>query len=83
MLDSQDNQSNQVEQNSFQELQWEAFCTAVQFLTRIPISGGAMAGGMERYQSALARSVIYFPLVGGLVCLSTAIVLSYSVDRFP
>jgi len=76
MLDSQDNQSNQIKQNSFQELQWEAFCTAVQFLTRIPISGGAMAGGMERYQSALARSVIYFPLVGGLVCLSTAIVLS-------
>jgi len=60
------------------KLQWEAFCTAVQFLTRIPIPGGAMSGGMERYQAALARSVVYFPMVGAMVAgiTGTAIVVS-------
>jgi len=65
------------------QLQIEAFCTAVQFLTRVPIPGGAMSGGMERYQAALARSVIYFPLVGALVTGVTVIAISFLCRFFP
>ena len=65
------------------QLQSEAFCTAVQFLTRVPIPGGAMSGGMERYQAALTRSVIYFPLVGALVAGVTVIAISLLVPFLP
>jgi len=48
-----------------------AFLTAVQFLTRIPVSG-AMSGTMETYKAALQASVVFFPLVGVLIGLYTA-----------
>ena len=48
-----------------------AFLTAVQFLTRIPVPG-SMSGTMETYKAALQASVVYFPLVGVLIGLSTA-----------
>ena len=50
-----------------------AFMTAVQFLTRIPVPG-AMSGTMETYKVALQASVVYFPLVGVLIGISTATV---------
>ena len=53
---------------------WECFGTAIQFLTRIPVSG-TMEKSAEYYYAALKLSVIYFPVVGGLVGLLTAIVL--------
>jgi len=52
-----------------------AFLAAVQFLTRIPISFRLMPDHPENYQATLARGVIYFPLVGGLVTSVTAIVI--------
>lgn len=62
----------------------EVFATAVQFLTRVPVSG-AMGGSAEYYFAALRRSVVYFPLVGGLVGLSTAAVfwLALSIGCSP
>jgi len=48
-----------------------AFLTAVQFLTRIPVSG-AMSGTMETYKAALQASVVFFPLVGVLIGFCTA-----------
>ena len=53
---------------------WECFGTAIQFLTRIPVLG-TMEKPVEYYHTALKKSVIYFPVVGGLVGLLTAIVL--------
>lgn len=51
-----------------------SFLTAVQFLTRIPVPGGAMSGTMEDYQVALRASVVYFPVVGGFLGLFTGAV---------
>jgi adenosylcobinamide-GDP ribazoletransferase len=53
---------------------WECFTTAIQFLTRVPVTG-TMGKSAEYYYAALRKSVIYFPVVGGLVGLYTAIVL--------
>ena len=50
---------------------WTSFLTAVQFLTRVPVTG-AMSGTAEFYFAALRRGVVFFPLVGGLVGLTTA-----------
>jgi adenosylcobinamide-GDP ribazoletransferase len=50
-----------------------AFLTAVQFLTRIPVPGGAMSGTMEDYQQMLRASVVYFPIVGGCIGLVTGL----------
>ena len=49
-----------------------AFFTAVQFLTRIPVPG-AMNASMMQTQSALRASVVYFPVVGVLIGVSTTI----------
>lgn len=49
----------------------QVFATAVQFLTRIPVKG-TMGGTAEFYNTALRRSVVFFPLVGGLVGVFTA-----------
>ena len=54
-----------------------AFLTAVQFLTRIPVPG-AMSGSMVQTQSALQASVVYFPLVGVLIGLSTTLTFCVS-----
>jgi adenosylcobinamide-GDP ribazoletransferase len=53
---------------------WECFTTAIQFLTRIPVTG-TMGKSAEYYYAALRKAVIYFPVVGGFVGLFTAIVL--------
>lgn len=50
-----------------------AFLTAVQFLTRVPVSG-AMAGPEQDYRVALKASILYFPLVGVLIGISTTMV---------
>lgn len=50
---------------------WIVLMTAIQFLTRIPVTG-AMSGTAEYYYDALRRSVLYFPLVGGFIGLFTA-----------
>jgi adenosylcobinamide-GDP ribazoletransferase len=49
----------------------ECFATAIQFLTRVPVTG-AMGKDAEYYYAALRRSVVYFPVVGGLVGIFTA-----------
>jgi adenosylcobinamide-GDP ribazoletransferase len=49
----------------------ECFATAIQFLTRVPVTG-AMGKDAEYYYAALRRAVLYFPLVGGLIGLFTA-----------
>ena len=56
-----------------------AFLTAVQFLTRIQVPR-AMSGSMVQTQSALQASVVYFPLVGVLIGLSTT--LTYCVSGY-
>ena len=55
--------------------QLESFLVAVQFLTRIPVKSNAVPDSMERYQSVLPHAVIYFPLVGMLIGLSTALIM--------
>ncbi len=54
-----------------------AFFTAVQFLTRIPV-GGAMSGTMENYRAALRASVVYFPSVGVLIGVFTAVTFCFA-----
>jgi adenosylcobinamide-GDP ribazoletransferase len=51
----------------------ECFATAIQFLTRVPVTG-AMGKDAEYYYAALRGAVLYFPIVGGLVGLFTAAV---------
>lgn len=46
-----------------------AFLAAVQFLTRVPAPGGMNRPGADR--ALLRAAVVYFPLVGGLVGLTT------------
>ncbi len=72
---------NDTPKRTLISLQWEAFCTAIQFLTRVPLpsflmAGGLMAGSKERYREALSRSAVYFPLVGSLVAICTVMVTS-------
>jgi adenosylcobinamide-GDP ribazoletransferase len=50
-----------------------AFLTAVQFLTRLPVPGGMSQPGANL--SLLQESVVFFPLVGGLIGLSTGAVV--------
>jgi adenosylcobinamide-GDP ribazoletransferase len=56
----------------FRELgvQARAFMAAVQFLTRIPVAG--IGRDADQAAAALRRGRVYFPLVGGLVGLSTS-----------
>lgn len=54
---------------------YEAFLAAVQFLTRIPITLRLIPDHPQRYQATLARGVIYFPLVGGLITATTSLVI--------
>ena len=44
-----------------------AFLTAVQFLTRVPVPGGMNRPGAD--PALLRQSVVFFPLVGGLIGL--------------
>jgi adenosylcobinamide-GDP ribazoletransferase len=61
---------------------WIPLLLAVQFLTRIPVPGlnGLTA---ETAKAALAKSVIWFPLVGGLVGLITAAILILANHFWP
>lgn len=52
---------------------WHRFATALQFLTRLPVLLPARYPA-EYYSLAFRLSLIFFPLVGGLVGLSTALV---------
>lgn len=53
--------------------EWAAFVTAVQFLTRVPLpSAGPVSAAV------LARCPVYFPLVGGLIGVVTAVVVGIS-----
>jgi adenosylcobinamide-GDP ribazoletransferase len=60
-----------------------AFLTAVQFLTRVPVPGGAMSGTMEDYQVALRASVVYFPIVGGLIGVTTGAIFFLGSQLWP
>lgn len=53
---------------------WESFATAVHFLTRITISKIALDDGLD-HARALNRSVVFFPVVGGLIGLGTGSLL--------
>jgi adenosylcobinamide-GDP ribazoletransferase len=54
---------------------WIAFLTAVQFLTRVPVSAALPKQPFD-YRLALRKSVLYFPLVGLLVGCFTSVVFS-------
>ncbi len=60
---------------------WIRFTTAVQFLTRIPVQG-AMSGTADFYYATLRRSVLFFPLVGGLIGIFTSTVLIVAAIGF-
>ena len=51
-----------------------AFATAVQFLTRLPVPGGASADPSS-YGADIGRALALFPLVGGLIGGATALAL--------
>jgi adenosylcobinamide-GDP ribazoletransferase len=59
---------------------WECFTIAIEFLTRVPVTRVPVTGAIEKsaefYLSALRRSVVFFPIVGGLVGLFTALVFA-------
>lgn len=54
---------------------WISFWTAVQFLTRIPVSF-ALSKSEFDHRAALQRSVAFFPLVGLLIGCFTSVVFS-------
>lgn len=54
---------------------WQCFITALQFLTRIPVSLPA-GRSTEYYATAFQRSLVFLPVVGGLVGLFTAAVFA-------
>lgn len=70
-------------QKSFVKNHCEAFLASVQFLTRIPITLHLTPDEPESYRAALARGVIYFPLVGGLITGATSIVILVSLIWLP
>ena len=60
---------------------WESFMTAIQFLTRIPVKG-PMDKPLAFYQEALRKSVVFFPLVGGLIAVVTATIALAALQIF-
>ena len=60
---------------------WHALLTAVQFLTRVPVGGGMSQPGAD--PRLLAASVVWFPLVGGLIGLSTGCVAWAALQVWP
>jgi len=61
--------------------QLAAFRVAVQFLTRLPVPGGA--GPLADHARLLRQSVIYFPLVGTLIGMLTGGVILLSSQVWP
>ena len=53
---------------------WECFATAVHFLTRITVSKIANTTDLD-HATALNRSVVFFPFVGGCIGTFTSIIL--------
>jgi adenosylcobinamide-GDP ribazoletransferase len=60
---------------------WNAFVTAVQFLTRVPLPGGMNRPDPDL--SLLRAAVVFFPLVGGLVGLFTGSVVWATLLLWP
>jgi adenosylcobinamide-GDP ribazoletransferase len=60
---------------------WHAFMAAVQFLTRVPVPGGMHRPGAT--PALLTEAVAWFPLVGALIGLATATVVSGSDRLWP
>ena len=58
------------------------FLTAVQFLTRVPVSG-AMSSSIEDYSSALKASVVFFPAVGVLIGFATTTIFLLACLGWP
>ena len=58
-----------------------ALLTAVQFLTRVPVGGGMSKPGAD--PRLLAASVVWFPLVGGLIGRSTGCVAWAALQVWP
>lgn len=52
--------------------EWHALMSAIQFLTRIPVPGGMHQPGADL--AILQHSIIYYPLVGGLLAFLTGTV---------
>lgn len=63
--------------------EYKAFLAAVQFLTRVPIQLRLQPDHPDNYQATLARGVIYFPLIGGLIAATTAIVTLVLLNFLP
>ena len=59
-----------------------ALATAAQFLTRLPISGGASADP-SRFDADMPRALILLPLVGGLIGGTTALALWLASQFWP
>jgi adenosylcobinamide-GDP ribazoletransferase len=68
---------------SFVKNHYEAFLAAVQFLTRVPITLRLVPDHPEQYQATLARGVIYFPLVGGLIAGVTSLFIYSLLHLLP
>jgi adenosylcobinamide-GDP ribazoletransferase len=66
----------ETHRDTWSSRQADAFVTAVQFLTRIPIPTRIGSDEPERLQAALVRSAIYFPFVGGLITSATAMAVA-------
>jgi adenosylcobinamide-GDP ribazoletransferase len=63
-------------------MRWlNAFLTALQFLTRLPVPGGMNRPGAD--PSLLRQSVVFFPLVGGLVGICTGAVIWSAAHVWP
>lgn len=67
---------NQTE--SLSPTHWRCFTAALQFLTRIPVPD-ATGQSSEYHATALTRGVVFFPIVGGLVGIITAVILSVAL----
>ena len=59
-----------------------ALATAAQFLTRLPVPGGASAAP-ESFAPDIARSLLFFPLVGAAIGALTAIIVVLADALWP
>ncbi|MBS0640386.1 MAG: adenosylcobinamide-GDP ribazoletransferase [Proteobacteria bacterium] len=59
-----------------------AFTTGVQFLTRLPVPGGASADSAG-FEADFPRALTLFPLIGGLIGALTAAVLALAAQLWP
>jgi len=71
--------SSQRNAETIQPTQWQCFTAALQFLTRIPVALPS-AQPAEYYSTAFRGSLVYFPVVGGLVGLFTVLIFLGSMS---